>query len=81
MVLKKKSKGKFTSTRPVVSRSTKPLITPEPKPASKPEPQLSPRDQLLKKLNLKPSDILSEGVRGDYLIFVTKNGMKIRVPK
>jgi len=65
MVLKKKSKGKFTSTRP----------------ASKPEPQLSPRDQLLKKLNLKPSDILSEGVRGDYLIFVTKNGMKIRVPK
>ena len=39
------------------------------------------RDQALKKLRLKPSDILAERDAGPEFIFVTKNGMKVRVNK
>jgi len=68
-------KGKRQSSRSrSLSRSAKPRITLVPTP-------LSPRDKALKQLHLKPSDILSEATRGGYLVFVTKNGMKVRVKK
>lgn len=78
MPSKTKSKGK--SQRPhstFHSRSTKPRITLER--ISRSEPSV--RDKALKRLHLKPSDIFSEATRGGHLVFVTKNGMKIRVPK
>lgn len=45
------------------------------------EPRSLSRDQALKKLRLKPRDILAERDAGSEFIFVTKNGMKIRVKK
>lgn len=59
------------------SRSTESRIALE----SASRSELSARDKALKRLGLKPSDILSEATRGGDLILVTKNGMKIRVPK
>ena len=68
-------KGKPQSSRSRSrSRPAKPRITLERTP-------LSARDKALKRLHLKPSDILSEATRAGYLVFVTKNGMKIRVKK
>lgn len=58
------------------SRPAKRSITLERK-----SPPLSPYEQLLKKHNLKLSDILSRRDIGTELILVTKNGMKIRVKK
>lgn len=52
-----------------------------PKPPITLESEFSARDKVLKQLHLKRSDILSEASRGGHLIFVTKNGMKIRVKK
>lgn len=79
MVSKHKGTGKEkpqSSRSRSRSRPAKPRITLERKP-----PFLSPYEQLLKKLNLKPSDILSRRDIGTELILVTKNGMKIRVKK
>ena len=77
MVSKKKSKGKPTPSRSKVSRpSVQPRITLETPKAPAPV-----REQLLKKLNLKPNDILAEKDLGSEFVFVTKNGMKIRVKK
>lgn len=70
-------KGKPPSSRSRSrSRPAKRSITLERKP-----PFLSPYEQLLKKHNLKPSDILSRRDIGTEFILVTKNGMKIRVKK
>jgi len=75
MVSKHKGKGKSSSSR---SRSRSQLAKPRITLALTP---LSPRAKALKQLHLKPSDILSEATRGGHLVFVTKNGMKIRVKK
>ncbi len=45
------------------------------------EPRPLTRDQALRKLRLKPSDVLAERDAGLEFIFVTKNGMKVRVKK
>ena len=79
MVSKHKGTGKGkpqSSPSRSPSGSAKPRIILERKP-----PLLSPYEQLLKKHNLKPSDILSQRDIGPELILVTKNGMKIRVKK
>lgn len=59
------------------------------KPGGKPRPAITlareprplTRDQALRKLRLKPSDVLAERDAGSEFIFVTKNGMKVRVNK
>lgn len=70
------SKAKVRSQR---SRSRSRTRTPKPRITL--ESEFSARDKALKQLRLKPSDILSEATRSGYLVFVTKNGMKIRVKK
>jgi len=45
------------------------------------EPRPLTRDQALRKLRLKPRDVLAERDAGSEFIFVTKNGMKVRVNK
>lgn len=78
MTSKKGSKEKTQRSRSSSrSRSTEPRITLE----SAPRSESAARDKALKRLHLKPSDILSEATRGGHLVFVTKNGMKIRVKK
>lgn len=77
MVSKRKDKRKPQGARSrSPARSAKPHITLETPKAPSPV-----REQLLKRLNLKPSDVLSERDIGRDVIFVTKNGMKVRVKK
>ena len=45
------------------------------------EPRPLTRDQALRKLRLKPSDVLAQRDAGSEFIFVTKNGMKVRIKK
>lgn len=71
-----KTKGKSQRSD---SRSRTQTRTPKPHIAL--ESEFSERDKVLKQLHLKPSDILSQASRGGHLIFVTKNGMKIKVKK
>ena len=80
-MVSKKHPQKFRTVRGQVSRTQtpKPCITLEPTPLLHSE--FSKRDETLKRLHLKPSDILSEAVRGSELSLVTKNGLKIRVKK
>jgi len=45
------------------------------------EPRPLTRDQALRKLRLQPSDVLVERDTDLEFIFVTKNGMKVRIKK
>jgi len=76
---KKNSKRILSRSHTPVKNSKPSSPNPTPKPSPNPsQPKLTPRDLVLKKLNLKPSDILAEAKRDRQLIFVTKNGMKVR---